>query len=235
MITGKCPWCGELLAPNYTVLLPEVIRRAERGGSELESALKMLTGSWVPFRINPESVLEPIREELGTIEEEAEAKGDLREICARPPWAEHQSPESIEEAWGTANARIGTLERELRDVAAVSPERDRNAAREVEAASDALAASAGGESVEPPPRPFFETTWHVCRRRRARTQRPGLVWPRPPTTSPKPERPSRARRRTRIDSATRWSTSAPRWSTSAPPFKKPKMRWATSPPRAGPV
>ena len=34
-ITGRCPWCGTLLAPHYTPLLADAVRRAERAGAEL--------------------------------------------------------------------------------------------------------------------------------------------------------------------------------------------------------
>jgi len=33
-ITGRCPWCGTL-APHYTPLLADAVRRAERAGAEL--------------------------------------------------------------------------------------------------------------------------------------------------------------------------------------------------------
>ena len=29
-LSGRCPWCGTLLAPHYTLLLTETVRRAER-------------------------------------------------------------------------------------------------------------------------------------------------------------------------------------------------------------
>ena len=63
-ITGACPWCGTMLAPNYLELLPEVILRAERSGAELESALRVLAGGWTGFVVDPSSVLQPITESL---------------------------------------------------------------------------------------------------------------------------------------------------------------------------
>ena len=43
-LSGRCPWCGTLLAPHYTLLLAETVRRAERAGAELERALERLGG-----------------------------------------------------------------------------------------------------------------------------------------------------------------------------------------------
>jgi hypothetical protein len=78
VVTGRCPWCGEVLAPGYTVLLPIAIRRAEDGGFELVSGLRMLTGNWARFRIKPESVLDPIEETLSL------TPGDKDDAGARP-------------------------------------------------------------------------------------------------------------------------------------------------------
>jgi hypothetical protein len=64
-ITGSCPWCGTLLAPHYTVLLADAARRAERAGAELVRALGRLGEDWARLHIRPESVLDPIREQLG--------------------------------------------------------------------------------------------------------------------------------------------------------------------------
>jgi hypothetical protein len=73
-ITGRCPWCGTLLAPHYTPLLADVIQRAEDAGYELTLALARLRalerpdGDRVGFRIRPESVLDPLQELLGVEE-----------------------------------------------------------------------------------------------------------------------------------------------------------------------
>jgi hypothetical protein len=143
VITGKCPWCGELLAPQYTALLPEVIRRAERGGAELESALRMLTGNWARFRIKPESVLEPLRQELGATEEEHRKREGLREKLREAlSWAGQQPPASIERGPAAGNDRIEALERELREAGTAGEARERRASQEVEAAAGELVASA---------------------------------------------------------------------------------------------
>jgi hypothetical protein len=73
-ITGRCPWCGHLLAPHYTSLLVDVIRRAEDAGYELTLALARLRalerpdGDQERFRIQPESILDPLQELLGVEE-----------------------------------------------------------------------------------------------------------------------------------------------------------------------
>jgi hypothetical protein len=63
-ISGRCPWCGTLLAPQYTLLLTDTVRRAERAGAELERALERLGGGWAGLHIQLESVLDPIRAQL---------------------------------------------------------------------------------------------------------------------------------------------------------------------------
>jgi hypothetical protein len=63
-ITGRCPWCGTLLAPHYTLLLADAVRRAERAGTELVRALAQLGQGWATLQIRPESVLDPIRAPL---------------------------------------------------------------------------------------------------------------------------------------------------------------------------
>jgi len=63
-ITGRCPWCGTLLAPHYTLLLADAVRQAERAGAELVRALGQLGEGWARLQIRPESVLDPIRAPL---------------------------------------------------------------------------------------------------------------------------------------------------------------------------
>ena len=62
--SGRCPWCGTLLAPHYTLLLAETVRRAERAGAELERALERLGGDWARLHVRPESILDPLRAQL---------------------------------------------------------------------------------------------------------------------------------------------------------------------------
>jgi chromosome segregation ATPase len=143
VITGKCPWCEELLAPDYTALLPEVIRRAETGKTELASALRMLSGSWVRFRIKPESVLEPLQEELGLTQEQERGRARLRDRLREAfRSAEQQSPASLSQSWPAEADRIGGLERDLREAGTSAEAVDWRAAQEVESASRDLTGTA---------------------------------------------------------------------------------------------
>jgi hypothetical protein len=63
-LSGRCPWCGTLLALHYGLLLAETVRRAERAGAELERALERLGGEWARLHIRPESILDPLRAQL---------------------------------------------------------------------------------------------------------------------------------------------------------------------------
>jgi hypothetical protein len=62
--SGRCPWCGTLLAPHYTLLLADTVRRAERAGAELERALERLGEDWARLHVRPESILDPLRAQL---------------------------------------------------------------------------------------------------------------------------------------------------------------------------
>jgi hypothetical protein len=63
-ITGRCPWCGTLLAPRYTLLLADAVRRAESAGAELVRALAQLGEGWARLGIRPETDVDPIRATL---------------------------------------------------------------------------------------------------------------------------------------------------------------------------
>jgi hypothetical protein len=63
-ITGRCPWCGDLVAPGYVQMLPELIRQAENAGYQLGAAIKHLRGDWTHFRIRTESILGPLETAL---------------------------------------------------------------------------------------------------------------------------------------------------------------------------
>jgi hypothetical protein len=60
-ISGRCPWCGTLLAPHYTLLLADTVGRAEPAGTELERALGRLGER---LHVRPEPVLEPLWAQL---------------------------------------------------------------------------------------------------------------------------------------------------------------------------
>jgi hypothetical protein len=63
-ITGRCPWCGTLLTPHYTLLLADAVRRAESAGADLVRALAQLGEGWARLGIRPETVVDPIRATL---------------------------------------------------------------------------------------------------------------------------------------------------------------------------
>jgi hypothetical protein len=58
-ITGRCPWCGTLLAPRYPLLLADAVRRAERAGAELDRALEQFSQGWPGSRFGPSVSLIP--------------------------------------------------------------------------------------------------------------------------------------------------------------------------------
>jgi hypothetical protein len=51
VLAGRCPWCGTLLAPHYTLLLADTIHRAEQAGTELERALEQLGENWARLHV----------------------------------------------------------------------------------------------------------------------------------------------------------------------------------------
>jgi hypothetical protein len=57
VLSGACPWCGQILAPDYTEHLLETTRRLEVAGTQFEDALARLRGGWVLFRIDRGSLL----------------------------------------------------------------------------------------------------------------------------------------------------------------------------------
>jgi hypothetical protein len=146
VVTGRCPWCGEVLAPGYTVLLPIAIRRAEDGGFELVSGLRMLTGSWARFRIKPESVLGPIEERLVSSPGEEEGEGRRRPRSAngavptepRPP-EQRRNGEASANGGGPSDGR--TSEEADRAAEAIL----RRAAQDVSSACEVLTAMADTE------------------------------------------------------------------------------------------
>ena len=58
-ITGRCPWCGTLLAPHYTLLLADAARRAERAGAELVRPLHSSAKAGPRCRFGPSLSLIP--------------------------------------------------------------------------------------------------------------------------------------------------------------------------------
>jgi hypothetical protein len=73
------PMMRTLLAPHYTLLLADPVRRAERAGAELVRALAPLGQGWTRLQIRPESVLDPIRAPLTA--EEPPSRSVLRQAA----------------------------------------------------------------------------------------------------------------------------------------------------------
>jgi hypothetical protein len=57
VLSGGCPWCGVIMAPDYTDHLLTTVRRLEAAGAEFERALGRLRGGWARFRIDRDSTL----------------------------------------------------------------------------------------------------------------------------------------------------------------------------------
>jgi hypothetical protein len=57
VLEGECPWCGVIMAPDYTDHLLTTVRRLEAAGAEFERALGRLLGGWARFRIDRQSTL----------------------------------------------------------------------------------------------------------------------------------------------------------------------------------
>jgi predicted nucleic acid-binding Zn-ribbon protein len=65
---GHCPWCGKAFNRDYTALLVEALRQADRAGNALEDALKDIASiEELAMDIDDESVLEPLREAVAAI------------------------------------------------------------------------------------------------------------------------------------------------------------------------
>jgi hypothetical protein len=82
-ISGWCPWCGTLLAPHYTLLLADTIRRAEQAGTELERALERLGENWARLHVRSESVLDPLRAQLVGADAALHRLGEHRAVGKR--------------------------------------------------------------------------------------------------------------------------------------------------------
>jgi hypothetical protein len=102
VLSGTCPWCDAILAPDYTGHLVETARRLEVAGSALEDALGRFRGGWARFRIDRGSVLGRLKELLDEHEKarpsahgESRAAGPRRRLSrfsrlAPPPRASHR-------------------------------------------------------------------------------------------------------------------------------------------------
>jgi hypothetical protein len=65
---GHCPWCGKAFNRDYTALLVQALRQADRAGNVLEDALKDIASiEDLAMDIDEDSILEPLREALRAI------------------------------------------------------------------------------------------------------------------------------------------------------------------------
>ena len=146
VITGACPWCGEILAPSYTTLLPELIRRADRGGDELLQAIEILNGSWARFRLRPASVLEPLREALRWPEEAEAERAEVGRALRRSIREVEEAAAAGRAAWESSREGVRAVEDALLRRGERAAEVDRRAAERAGAGADVLArADAGGD------------------------------------------------------------------------------------------
>lgn len=61
---GECPWDGEPFNADYAATLVSALQRAEAAGTELEMALGVLADLHPGFRMQVDTVIEPLREQL---------------------------------------------------------------------------------------------------------------------------------------------------------------------------
>jgi chromosome segregation ATPase len=148
VMDGKCPWCGVLLAPDYTHLLLDAARRAEQAGFALVSALKVLRGSWARLRLNAETILGPIREQLDFAAGEATWAQIEGEIVTALELIERTEDKSgLPETLANLDARAGVIEQGLRTHLASVDGIDKASAEEIAASVERIAESAEKEST----------------------------------------------------------------------------------------
>ena len=70
---GHNPWTGQPLSREYNAVLAEGLVAIEIAGSAMESALDRISGMAPDLRIEPETILAPLRERLDRLN--AAAKG----------------------------------------------------------------------------------------------------------------------------------------------------------------
>ena len=61
---GECPWDGEPFNADYAATLVDALQRAESAGTELESALQIIADLHPEFRVQVDTVVGPLREQL---------------------------------------------------------------------------------------------------------------------------------------------------------------------------
>lgn len=77
---AACPWCGTAVADDYVPLFVDAIRDAERAGATLLDALELLRDTGRGVRVDPGSIVEPIRKALGPTEEEPGERSPARRL-----------------------------------------------------------------------------------------------------------------------------------------------------------
>jgi hypothetical protein len=65
---GRCPFDGTSLQPDYSAVMVEALRDAERAGSEFENALERLADLSPAFDIDRDSVLANAEEQVGRLQ-----------------------------------------------------------------------------------------------------------------------------------------------------------------------
>ncbi|MEA2486247.1 MAG: hypothetical protein QOD46_1358 [Actinomycetota bacterium] len=61
---GRCPFCGAHFARHYTTLLPETVEEAEAAAAHFVSAVNKLQSLQTGFRIDFESLLRVLEEQV---------------------------------------------------------------------------------------------------------------------------------------------------------------------------
>jgi hypothetical protein len=147
VMDGKCPWCGVVLAPEYTHLLIEGVRRAEQAGANLISALKLLRGSWARLRLRPETVLGPLREQLDVAAGEATWAQTEGEIVAALELIERSEGRGrLPEKLADLEARAVVIEERLQTLLTSVDVIDRSSAEEISASVERIVESVENEA-----------------------------------------------------------------------------------------
>jgi len=64
---GHCPWDGKPISRDYTAVLAESLEAAEAAGNSLETALERLAGLGGQMKIDEDSLVGAIREQMDRV------------------------------------------------------------------------------------------------------------------------------------------------------------------------
>jgi hypothetical protein len=64
---GHCPWDGKAFNSDYTAVLAEALEAAEESGGVLENALEKIAGMEPSFRIEPDSIIRPLTDQVDAV------------------------------------------------------------------------------------------------------------------------------------------------------------------------